>query len=170
MRPWRAAARSASSGNVVTQRANTRLHLVPAQSGRSTRSTNVRFWHKADITRLSSNICFWVTTSRTLKCKLCQFHRGYWHRLLPQNPAGYQMGSMLMRVRTRRLPAPNNAPAAPPRDLAWPLRARLGAQPQDPDLTATAPRADDANSGGRLGQFDGLLLDSRIRKPERLDE
>jgi len=39
-----------------------------------------------------------------------------------------------------------------------------------PDLTATAPRADDANSGGRLGQFDGLLLDSRIRKPERLDE
>src|SRR5262249_24173900 len=31
------------------------------------------------------------------KCKLFQFHRVYWHRLLPQNPAGSQMGSTLMR-------------------------------------------------------------------------
>jgi hypothetical protein len=23
------------------------------------RRSNVRFWHKADITRLSSNVCFW---------------------------------------------------------------------------------------------------------------
>src|SRR6516165_2139613 len=28
---------------------------------------------------------------------LCLFHRGYWHRLLPQNQAGWQMGSTLMR-------------------------------------------------------------------------
>src|SRR6516164_10508667 len=49
----------------------------------------VRFWHKADIPRLSSNVRFrGFTTPRTLKRKSCPFHRGCWHELLPQNPAG----------------------------------------------------------------------------------